>query len=255
MMKQKKLVFLAASVLAAGIAIGKAPEIERSRIDTAVAEELERASFSHQGQLPDADKLRKSVTLQLQTVEILKNEALKLGLDKNPEVQARFKNAEAQFYATQYALHLEQETKVDEAEIRAAYDRQTRAVKIQQVNFASPEEVLHAQQLLLKGLSFDQLMQRYPSPDQVSGFISPDHLPPELAKVISQMSRGQVTREPVQLNGRFYLFKLAASERNPDAPPFEQVKDILIRQAKQYKMQQQIDELLQKHGMPKLGNL
>ena len=96
-------------------------------------------------------------------------------------------------------------------------------------------------------------MQRYPDPEQISGFISPDQLPPDLASVINGMSRGQVTREPVQLNGRFYLFKLAASERNPDAPPFEQVKDILIRQAKQQKMQQQVDELLQKHGMTKPG--
>lgn len=255
MMKQKKLVFLAASVLAVGIAIGKAPEIERSRIDTAVAEELEKVSLGPQGQMPDADKLRKSVTLQLQTFEILKNEALKLGLDKKPKVQARFKNAEAQFYATQYALHLEQQIKVDEAEILTAYDRQTRAVKIQQVNFASAEEALQAQQLLLKGLSFDQLMQRYPDANQLSDFVSPAHLEPELAKVVSQMSRGQVTREPIHFNGRFYLFKLAALERNPDAPPFEQVKDILIRRAKQYKMQQQIDELLQKHDMPKLGNL
>lgn len=255
MMKQKKIVFLAASVLAAGIAIGKAPEIERNRIDTLVAEELENASLSPDTQKPDAEMLRKSITLQLQTLEILKNEALKLGLDKKPDIQARLKNVEAQFYATQYALHLEREVEVNEAELREIYDRQTRAVKIQQVNFASAQEALQAQQLLLKGLSFDGLMKRYPSPDQISDFVSPDLLPPELAKIVTQMSRGQVTREPVQLNGRYYLFKLAASERNPDAPPFEQVKNILVRQTKQQQMQQQIDELLQKHGMPKLHDL
>lgn len=253
MMKQKKIAFLAASLLAAGIAIGKAPEIERSRIDALVAEEMDNAAMMPGSPKPDAETLRKNITLQLQTIEILKNEALKIGLDKKPEVQAHFKNAQAQFYATQYALHLEREARVDEADIRAVYDRQTRAVKIQQVNFATAEEARQAQQLLLKGLSFDGLMQRYPDPEQISGFISPDQLPPALAGVINGMSRGQVTREPVQLNGRFYLFKLAASERNPDAPPFEQVKDILIRQAKQQKMQQQVDELLQKHGMTKPG--
>lgn len=252
MKKQKKIIFFAAAALAAGIAIGKVPEIERSRVDALVAEELENASLMPDGQKPDVESLRKNITLQLQTVEILKNEALKIGLDKKPEVQAHFKNAEAQFYATQYALHLEREAQVNEADIRAAYDSQTRAVKIQQVNFATVEEARQAQQLLLKGLSFDGLMQRYPSPEQIGGFISPNQLPPVLADVINRMSRGQVTREPVEMNGRFYLFKLTASERNPDAPPFEQIKDILIRKAKQEKMQQQIDELLQKEGLTKL---
>ena len=93
MMKRKKIAFLAASLLAAGIAIGKAPEIERSRIDALVAEEMDNAAMMPGSPKPDAETLRKNITLQLQTIEILKNEALKIGLDKKPEVQAHFKNA------------------------------------------------------------------------------------------------------------------------------------------------------------------
>ncbi|UOO81519.1 peptidyl-prolyl cis-trans isomerase [Uruburuella testudinis] len=251
MMKYKTLI-AACALAAAGFAVAaQAPEIERGRIDSMVAQVLQQADADpHAAHRPDGAAIRKEVTTQLQSFEVLKNAALKAGLDKDPEVQNQLKNLEAQFYASQYAAYLERNAEVSEADVRAAYDQQTRVIKLQQVQFDSPEAARAAQELLLKGMTFDELMKRYPNPEQqFTDFVSPQQLPPELAQIAGQMTRGQITRDPLPLNGKFYLFKLAAAERNPEAPPFDAVKRQLTQQAKQQKAQAQIEQLLQDNGI------
>ena len=187
---------------------------------------------------------------RLQTLEILKNEAIKAGLDKDAEVQNQFKNVEAEFYANQYAAYLERQTVVDDAELRRFYDQQTRIIKLQQVSFASAEEVRAAQELLLKGLSFEELMKRYPNPEQeFDGFISPQQLSPQLATAFADMNRGDVTHEPIQMGNRFYLFKLSAVERNPNAEPFELVRNQIAQAVKRQKVENQIERILKENGI------
>ncbi|OSI08681.1 putative peptidyl-prolyl isomerasen [Neisseria animaloris] len=251
-MKRKYTILMSAIIAATtGFAIAKAPEIERGRIDSMVAQVLKQGDNTpHSTQKPDGAAIRKNVIVQLQSFEVLKNEAFKIGLNKDPEVQNQWKNLEAQFYASQYAAYLERNTQVNEADLRAAYDRQTNTVKLQQVQFATAAEARSAQELLLKGLSFEELMKRYPNPEQeFDEFIFPQQLPPELGQVIAPMTRGQVTADPVKFNGKFYLFKLAAVERSPEAPPFAQIKDQLTLQAKQQKVQEQIEKLLKENGV------
>lgn len=245
-MKSKPLLTLI-TLAFASMAIA-APKIEPARIDSMVKQ------FMQQNPVPvDAAQtaaLRKQVEIQLQSAEILKDEALKVGLDKNRDVQIQLKNLEAQFYAAQYASYLESQVKIDENELRTLYDNMTRVIQLQQVRFKTAEEAKQAQQLLLKGLSFEDLMKHYPNPDQqMNGLISTQQLPPEIAQVVNNMVRGEVSREPVAFNGEFYLLKIAVSERSPEAPPFEQAKGKLIQQAKQEKAQAQIIQLLKANGI------
>ncbi len=250
-MKYKTLITACALAAAGFAAAAQAPEIERGRIDSMVAQVLKQADADPNAtQRPDGAAIRKDVITQLQSFEILKNEALKAGLDKDAEVQNQLKNVEAQFYASQYVAYLERKVEVNETEVRQAYDQQTRVVRLQQVQFDSAEAARDAQALLLKGLSFDELMKRYPNPEQqFTDYLSPQQLPPELGHIVSQMTRGQISAEPVKLGDKFYLFKLAAAERNPEAPPFDAVRSQLTQQAKQQKVQQQIEQLLKDNGL------
>lgn len=132
--------------------------------------------------------------------------------------------------------YLESQVKIDENELRTfvwQYDADSAATSA----FKTAEEAKQAQQLLLKGLSFEDLMKRYPNPDQqMNGLISTQQLPPEIAQVVNNMVRGEVSREPVAFNGEFYFYrKIAVSERSPEAPLLEQAKGKLIQQAKQEK--------------------
>lgn len=243
----------AAVLLAAvtGLAVAQAPEIAEARIDSMVKQLLQAADQNpNQTGNPDGKAIRQEVVKQLQSVEILKNEAIKAGLDKDAEVQARFQNMQAQFYAAEYAHALERDTEVSDAELRRLYDSQTRMIKLQQVSFASAQEARDAQNLLRKGLSFEELMKRHPNPDQkFDSFIMPNQMPQTLAAVIEPLQRGDVTQQPVKLQDKFYLFKLSQVERNPDAQPFELVRNEIARQAKQQKVRRQIDDLLKANGI------
>ena len=91
----------------AGFAVAKAPDIDPARIDSEVARILKQAEQRPESkQQPDGKAIRQEVVKHLQSIEILKNAALKAGLDKDPEVRNQFLTMEAEFYAAQYADYL-----------------------------------------------------------------------------------------------------------------------------------------------------
>lgn len=250
-MKYKILISaLAIAVTGIAMAAQTPPQIDKARIDSAVTQVLKQISATPNTPQPDGTALRKQVINQLQTFEVLKKEAFKAGLNKDPEVQNEFKNLEAQFYASQYASYLEKSVTVSESDIIQVYNQQMRVIKLQQVQFNTLEEAKSAQALLLKGLSFDDLIKRYPNPEQnFTDFISPQQLPPELWHIVSTMVKGQITQQPVQLSNKFYLFKLTASEKSPNAPPMNKIHEQLVQQVKQQKVQQKISEILINNGI------
>lgn len=63
------------------------------------------------------------------------------------------------------------------------------------------------------------------------------------------MNRGDVTHEPIQMENRFYLFKLSAVERNPNAEPFELVRNQLAQAVKRQKVENQIERILKENGI------
>ncbi|MGF6147487.1 peptidylprolyl isomerase [Kingella potus] len=246
-MKHKTL--LASMTLAlTGLAIAAAPAIDKARVD-AVLKQMAETAPPEAGEPPA--ELRADVEKRLAADDILKNEAVKLGLDKKPEIQAQWKNLEARFYADQYAEHLAASFTAGDEELKAAYAEQTRAVRLQQVGFASEAEALQAQQLLLKGLSFEELMKRYPNPaqEQLAGFVPLAQLPPELAAAAAPMQRGQISHKPVAFGGGYYLLKIAATGQAENAPSFEELKDQITTLIKQRKAREKIAELLKANGI------
>ena len=240
-----------AAVFMTAAAAAPAPEIEPARVDAAVARILQEGDLhDNQTAQPDGKALRAEVLRRLQTLEILKNAAFKAGLDKDPQVQSEWKTAEAEFYAGRYVRHLEDAADIDEAQLKRFYDRQTRMIQLHQVGFATREEADAALSLLRKGLSFDELMKRFPNPDQrFDGFVMQNDLSPAVAPVLGDMVRGEVTHEPVAIDGRFFLFKINAVQRNPEAQPFELVRSQIARQLKQEKAQAAVIRLLEENGI------
>ena len=250
-----KLHPLALAVVAVACFAAAAPAVEPARIDNMLKQVLaQQAQNPHEGHghapKPDTEALRKSITRELQTMEVLKAEALKAGLDKQPDIQNSFKNLEAQFYAAQYVEHLRNQIQINDADLRATYEQLNREIKLQQVQFATAAEAKQAQALLLKGLSFEELMKRFPNPEQnFNNWLAPQQLPPELAAVIMPMTRGEVTREPLLFNDKYYVFKVAAVQQSDQAPPFEQVKPQLQEAAKQQKVSAELEKLLKANGI------
>lgn len=235
----------------AGFAFAKAPEIDSALVDEMVAQVL-RQSDQHdeQSHKPDGQEIRKDIVRRLQTLELLKNEALKAGLDKDAGVQNRFKIAQSAFYAEEYVRFLERSTEVSDAELRRFYDAQTRMIKLQHVSFETEKAAVDAQQLLLKGLPFDKLAERFP--DQAPAFedfVTPQQLPEPLASTLADMERGDVTHKPLQVENRYYLFKISEVQRNPEAKPLDEIRTQVVQELKQIKTRKQIDNLLESNGL------
>lgn len=250
-MKTKAI--LTALTLTIATAAAAAPEIDKARIDNMAAMMLKQAEQSPQmqGQPVNGEEIRKMATQRLQIMEVLKNEAIKAGLDKDAQVQLQLQNLQAEVYSEAYTDYLVKKTEVGDADARRFYDQNARTVQIQQIAFDTDAEARAAQELLLKGLSFEELMKRHPEQSQGSNneFASPRQLDPQLGQIISGMKRGDVTRQPVRIGNKFVLIKLAAESRDPQVPPFEQIKTQLIEQVKQQKVQEQITQILKNNGI------
>ena len=232
----------------AGFAVAKAPDIDPARIDSEVARILKQAEQRPESkQQPDGKAIRQEVVKHLQSIEILKNAALKAGLDKDPEVRNQFLTMEAEFYAAQYADYLKRTAEISNAELLKFYDQQTRMIKIQQVSFDTPEE---ARELLLKGLSFEELTKRYPNQQPAfEDFVMARQLRQPLAGILGPMNRGEVTHNPVEIENKFFLFKISEVQKDPQAPPFDLIRDQLTQLLKEDKAQQQIHQLLRENGI------
>ena len=75
--KPKTAVLAILALSTVGLATAKAPEIDPARIDSMVAEVLRQADqHPNQTAKPDGQAIRKDVVTRLQTLEILKNEAI-----------------------------------------------------------------------------------------------------------------------------------------------------------------------------------
>ena len=246
-MKIKPLLFVLASATALAAWAADAPKIDEKRIDI-VVEQYQATG----GQVPpeQKDAIRSQIRQDIQRSEVLKNAALQAGLDKKPEVQMAHQNFEAQFYAAQYFEHLKKTLKVKESDLHQMYARMAREVKIQMAAFKTEEEVKAAQEKLLKGMSFTDLLATMPEqPASPPDFISPQMLPPEFAQVIDGMDKGKISTKAVEFQGQLYLIKVADTRKGDKMPPFPQVRDRLLAQYKDKLVREKVEKLFAEHGL------
>lgn len=238
------------TLMAAGLALAEAPKIEQARIDVMLQQiEAQIAAQPPGAPVPDKAKIVSDITRELQTVDVLKEEAIKAGLDQKADVQAGLVNLQAQYYANAYVNHLKESITVSDADLRQIYDMLSREVKLLPIEFADEAAAKAGLERLKKGLSFEALMKEVNPQSPTDVWMSPQQLPPPVAHIASLLQNGQITGDVVNLDGQYYLFKLAGARRSADAPPFDQVKPQLREQASQQKVQEQIAKLLQEKGI------
>ena len=98
------------SMIAAGLALAEAPKIDQARIDVMLKQvQAQMAAQPQQpgAPLPDKAQLTQDLTRELQTVDVPHAEAVKAGLDKQPDIQAGLANLQAQYYANAYVQYLQ----------------------------------------------------------------------------------------------------------------------------------------------------
>ena len=236
----KKQTFLVALLAASGLAIAT-PQIDSKQVDI-LLQYFKTAPEINPQDLPPDEEIRKDLEQNLLRNEVFKQEAVKLGLDKLPDTQALLKKTENEVFAVRLTRYLAEEAKVDE---------QNRLVLVQQVAFETQEQVQQAYDLLRKGLSFDELLTRFPNPahSEFNKLVPIQAVPVPWQNILNNLKRGEVTREPLKYGNMYFIIKLAQEELNEQAPSFDKQKDMLRYMVTQQHVQERLREILKNNGV------
>ncbi|BEV71297.1 MULTISPECIES: peptidylprolyl isomerase [unclassified Paludibacterium] len=240
----------AGAVLAADIQVN-GTTISQARFD-AVAKMM-NAQAQAQGQQADP-RLPEMIKQQLITAEVLRQEAVRKGIDKLPEVRAELDNAEAMTLANQLIKQFVASNPVSESDLKAEYDK---------LKAATPEKKsYHAQHILVKteaeanaviaalkkGKPFAQLAKEK-SIDPGSkanggdlGWNEPETFVPEFGQAMAKLAKGQITAKPVKTQFGWHIIKLD-DVRTEEFPKLEALRPQLEQQLQGERIQKYIADL------------
>ena len=183
--------------------------------------------------------------------EIVAQEAMKIGLDKNPEVVQQLDMIKQQLLVRAYVSDYVKKNAVKDETLKAEYDkvRATQGDKEVKVQHILVEDEKDAKDLIAqikKGGSMDKLAKEKSkdagSKDQNGKleWAMPSNFVKPFSDAVLKLKKGEMTQEPVKTPYGYHIIKLDDT-RTAKVPGFDEVKD-KIRQSQQ---QEQITAMLE----------
>ncbi len=244
----------AAPTAAAAVASPKVAEVAGEAITKNDVEQLYGAIKQRAGDAaPPLDKVFWMLTDQIVASRLIIAQAKAQDLDATPDVQNALKMAHEQILQEAYVRKLFTGLDSDES-LKPRYDAMVAAYKGQ--------EEVHARHILVEtedeakaliaklaaGADFAQLAKENSkdpgSKDQGGdlGFFAQDAMVPEFAAAAFALQPGKMTEAPVKTQFGWHIIKV--DERRPrQAPPLAEVKQQLMAEAQQEKLQETIASL------------
>lgn len=226
--------------------------IPQARVDLRVK------MVTNQGQ-PDTPELRKAISDDLINVELMSQEALKKGLDKDPEtVELLALNRETALVGAFVQDYLKTHP-ISDADVSKEYDKLKTSLggkeyHVRHILVENEKEAKSIEAKLKKGAKFDQLAARY-SKDAGSkvhggdlgwipvGNISKAFVQP-FGDALMGMSKGQVS-QPVQSQYGWHIIQLE-DVRDLQMPSVEDLKPKITKLLQQQAVKQMISDLREK---------
>jgi peptidyl-prolyl cis-trans isomerase C len=240
---------IAMPAFAQNVAVVNGKAIPMSRVDSIVKQVVA------QGQKADTPELREMIKRELIQSEVLMQEALKLGFDKNADVKAQLTNARQTLVVRAMMGEYLQKNKVSDADIQAEYDRYKahQGDKQYHVRHILVETEAEAKAIIAKlkgGAKFDELAKG--SKDQGTATNGGDldwAVPADFPKVFSDafvsLQKGAVTETPVKTDNGFHIIKLDDT-RALKLPTLDEVKPQVTQAIEQKKLQAFQEQMLKK---------
>jgi peptidyl-prolyl cis-trans isomerase C len=221
-------------------------EIPQSRIDAAVKGRVA------QGQ-PDTPQLRDSVKETLINQEIISQEAVKRGLDKNPDVAARIDMSKQDTLVNAYVQDYLRRNPVTEETLRKEYDRikaqlGSKEYKARHVLVENEEEAKDIIARVKKGASFEKLAvekSKDPGSKEDGGALDwsvPTSYVKPFGDALAKLKKGQMTDAPVKSEFGWHVIRLD-DERALKVPSYDEVKPNLQRGMQQQSLQKAVADL------------
>ena len=246
------LALLAAAALPAfaqNIAVVNGKAIPSSRADALVKQVVA------QGQQPDSPQLRELVKKDLIAREVMMQEAVKQGYEKDANVKQQLEAARQTIIVNALVRDYITKNPIKDADIQAEYDRFKAQAgdKEYHVRHILAETEADARAIIAKlkaGAKFEDLAKQ--SKDQGTAanggdldWATPSSFPPVFSAAFVGLQKGQVTENPVQTPNGFHVVKLD-DVRPAKLPTLEEVKPQIGEALTQKKLQAYQEELVKK---------
>jgi len=189
---------------------------------------------------PDTPAMRSDIRDQLINLTLIADEAVRLGLDKQPDVAMQLEVQRQQILVRAFQQHYSKTTQVDDAALRAEYEKVRSEMgeneyKAQHVLVKTEAEAKKIIAELAKGGDFDKIAaaQSLDSGSKEGGGHLDWAVPQAYVKPFSDamiaLKKGEYTKTPVESQFGFHVIKLE-DVRAVKAPSFEEVKENLRQQ-------------------------
>lgn len=192
---------------------------------------------------------------ELVTQKVVYQEALRLQLDKDPEVIRDLEQLRTSLMASAVVRKQMTDNPVTEEELQAEYDKLKDSMvspEYKASHILVKEEELAKKLIaqLNQGADFAKLAQEHSTDGSGKnggdlGWFSPQQMVQPFSQAVVQLEKGSYTKEPVQTQFGWHIIKLEDS-RQAEPPAFEEVKVRLDQMLKQRKVRDYIQALKDK---------
>jgi len=208
-----------------------------------------------QGQGTDSPQLRDAIKKELISREVMMQEAVKQGYDKNPEVKQALESARQTIVINALANDYVTKHPVTDAEIKAEYDRFAKQTgdKEYHVRHILVENEADAKAIIAKikgGAKFEDLAKQSKDTGTANNggdleWASPSSFPPEFAAGFTGLQKGQVSETPVHTQVGFHVIKVD-DIRPAKLPTLDEVKPQVAQALAQQKLAAYQAEMVKK---------
>lgn len=243
------LAVAAMPAFAQNVAVVNGKAIPSSRADAVVKQVVA------QGQQPDSPQLRDAVKKDLIAREVMMQEAVKHGFEKDATVKQQLENARQTIVINALVRDYLSKNPIKDADIKAEYDRFKAQAgdKEYHVRHILVETDAEAKAIIAKlkgGAKFEDLAKQ--SKDQGSAanggdldWATPSSFPKVFSDAFVNLQKGAITETPVQTPNGFHVIKLDDT-RPAKLPALEEVKQQIAEALQQKKLQAYQEEMVKK---------
>ena len=200
---------------------------------------------------PDTPEVHKALLQELISRELLRQDALKLGLDKSPEVKEQTELAKQAILVGAFMQNFIKTHTPTDDQLKAEYDKIKAQIgdkqyHVRHILVKTEKEAKDIIAQLKKGANFEKLASSK-SLDKGSaskggdlGYNAPSAYVPQFAQALSAMKKGETSKVPVQTPFGWHVIRV---EDVKPAPTFEEVKKNLIPRVEQEQLRKYLDDL------------
>lgn len=204
-----------------------------------------------QGQ-PDTPELRKAIREDMINLEVMAQEAVKMGLEKDPEVLQQMELAKQSVLVGAFVQDYAKNHPISEDQLQQEYGKLKtklgdKEYSARHILVATQEEAKAIIAQLGKKAKFEKLAAKSMDTGSAEqggslGWAVPNNFVPPFANALLNLKKGEYTKEPVETQYGWHVIRLD-DVRNLQVPPYEELKPQLQQRLQQQAIQGVINDL------------